>query len=304
MIYLLAVLVLAGASVNAQTITQTFGTGANAFSIDFVEISNPGNTADSQNVAVGSVNYIYYLGKYEISRAQIEKSNLSGNLAITLEDMTPYGGNGANRPATGVSWNEAIRFVNWLNTSTGSSPAYNLSTEGNFQLWNASDLGYQSSNPWRNCFAKYFLPNVDEWHKGAFGSPSGAWYQFASGSDSPPLAVSSGTSAGTAVYDRASSSPADVNNAGGESPFGTMAQGGNVWEWTESGPDYFRWIEGGFWNSPSSALKSTRSYGQASNMSSENFYQGFRIASVPEPSSLSLLLAGGVVLMAGRRGKV
>jgi formylglycine-generating enzyme required for sulfatase activity len=38
-------------------------------------------------------------------------------------------GNGANRPATGVSWNEAARYVNWLNTSNGLAPAYKFATQ-------------------------------------------------------------------------------------------------------------------------------------------------------------------------------
>ncbi len=54
-------LCFAGAGVNAQTITQTFGIGANAFSIDFVEIGNAGNAADSNGI--GFVPYTYNLGK-------------------------------------------------------------------------------------------------------------------------------------------------------------------------------------------------------------------------------------------------
>jgi sulfatase modifying factor 1 len=31
---------------------------------------------------------------------------------------------GPNKPATNISWKEAARFVNWLNTSTGGFAAY------------------------------------------------------------------------------------------------------------------------------------------------------------------------------------
>ena len=55
--------------------------------------------------------YVYRIAKYEISREMIEKANAAGGLGITLADMTNYGGNGPNRPATGVNWNEAARFV-------------------------------------------------------------------------------------------------------------------------------------------------------------------------------------------------
>ena len=93
------------------------------FSIDFVDIGNPGNPAD--NTGHGAVGYNYRIGVHEVSRAMIEAYNTnSGGPTLTLHDMTSYGGNGVNRPATGLSWNEAARFVNWLNTSTGHAAAY------------------------------------------------------------------------------------------------------------------------------------------------------------------------------------
>ena len=133
----------------AQTITsENFGSGANKFSIDFVSIKNVNNNPDI--TGFGSVKYEYALGKYEISRDVILKANLSGNLGISLYDMSAYGGNGGNRPATGVSWFEAARFVNYLNISQGSVAAYKFDSNGNFQLWSAGDIGYNSNNLFRN----------------------------------------------------------------------------------------------------------------------------------------------------------
>ena len=48
----------------------------------------------------------------------IDKANTLGGLGITKDTR------GANQPATSVSWNEAARFVNWLDTSQGFTPAY------------------------------------------------------------------------------------------------------------------------------------------------------------------------------------
>ena len=125
---LFAVAVLGSLSAQGQTITETFGSGVNQFSIDFVQIGNPGNAADTTGSPnpVGSVGYVFNLGKYEISRDIIDKANSLGGLGVSMYDMTSYGGNGANRPATGVSWNEAARFVNWLNTSRGYSISHFL----------------------------------------------------------------------------------------------------------------------------------------------------------------------------------
>ena len=305
-------LVLAGASVKAESLLETFGSGANEFQIEFVTIGNPGNAADATGDPnpVGRVDYVYNLGRYEISRGLIERANAAGDLGITLADMSSRGGNGMNRPATGISWNEAARFVNYLNTSKGYQAAYNFTTTGandNITLWGAGQ--YRGSNQYRHKDAYYFLPSVDEWYKGAYGSPSGTWYNFPNGSDSDPAAINEGTS-GAVFYQSFFQGPADVTFAGGLSAYGTMAQGGNVWEWGESAFDggnddssESRELRGGSWHVLVSHTLEASYRGNFGSPTGEYFDSGFRVASVPEPSSLSLLLAGGAVLMAGRRRK-
>ena len=165
-------------SAQAQGLLQTFGSGTNQFQIEFVTIGNPGNAADTTGSPnpVGSVGYVYSMGKYEVSRDMITKANAAGTLGITLFNMSSFGGNGVNRPATGISWNEAARFVNWLNTSQGYQAAYNFTTSGanaNITLWGAGQ--YSGSNQFRHKDAYYFLPSVDEWYKAAYGSPNGTW---------------------------------------------------------------------------------------------------------------------------------
>jgi hypothetical protein len=310
---------IACGAVNAQTITQTFGSGGNAFSIDFVEIGNPGNTPDtagSPNPA-GSVSYVYNLGKYEISRDMIDKANNEGGLGITMYDMSGYGGNIINHPATGISWNEAARFVNYLNISSGYMAAYKISGNGSFQLWSAGDSGYNASNQFRNSLAKYVLPSSSEWYKGAYGSPNGYWYKYPTGSDSRPIGVQSGTAPDTAVYNITDlglgvwpQGPSDINDAGGLSAYGTMAQGGNVWEFTETAfdgindtPSENREFRGGSWYYMGwGGLESSElMYGDPAGES--NYNAGFRVAMVPEPSALSLLAIGlgGLAMMRRRR---
>ena len=298
---------------------QTFGSGSDAFSIEFVEIGSPGNVTDSRTYnywgsTTGSVSYVYNLGKYEISRNQIEKANAGGGLGISLYDMTSLGGNGGNRPATGISWNEAARFVNWLNTSKGYQAAYNFTTSGsndNIALWSSGAAGYDANNPYRNSLALYVLPSMDEWHKGAYGSSGGTWYDYATGSNSPPSAVSGGTSG--AVYGQSSSNPsgpADVTDAGGLSSFGTMAQGGNVWEWTENSYDWWtensydlantsgadeRFVRGG---GAINTLIDMAATGASYNSPGGTWWDlGFRVAMVPEPGSGALLMVGMSGLM-------
>ena len=299
----------------AQVITQNFGAGNDAFSIDFVPITSEGNSPDSNTLSWyngprGAVSYGYYMGKYEVSRAMVDKVNSDGALGITLQDMTNYGGNGVNKPATGISWYEAALFTNWLNTSQGYAPAYNF-TSGSFALWTPSDAGYNSSNRFRNALARYVLPTRDEWYKSAFFNPSTSTYSYApDGTNFMPKAVASGTDPNTAVWNnnsRGPGGPAEITLAGGLSPFGTMAQGGNAQEWTEStyrnesDTANNRSVWGGAWNS-----SSLTSLDELSSMPSTELYNmGFRIValSIPEPTAFTFLVLGGVMGVLGRRKK-
>ena len=312
-LFILSLLALSWQTASAQLVTESFGTGANAFTMDFVTIGNPGNAADttgSPNPA-GSVAYTYNLGKYEVSRGQIDKANSAGSLGITMWDNSRYGGNGVNMPAIGISYYEAATFVNWLNTSTGGTAAYKF-VGGTFQLWSPTDAGYNANNMYRNSLAKYVIASSDEWYKGAYGKADGSWSNFPNGSDSPPMAVASGTEVNTAVYDGVSNILADITNAGGLSAYGTMAQGGNVFEWNETAYDginstagEFREVRGG------SAFGYVGSNDLDASFRSPSFFYavptsesgsvGFRVASVPEPSSLSLLVLGGAVVALCRR---
>jgi len=296
---------------------DTFGTGVNQFTMDFTTIGSAGNSAD--NTGYGSMDNNYRIGTYEVSRGMIDAyNNINGSGMDTfasMYDMTSYGGNGANRPATGVSWNEAARFVNWLNTSQGYSAAYKtFGVPANFHimLWNSSDTGYDASNPYRNSNAHYFLPSENEWYKAAYYDPNSSSYDdYATGSDTAPSAVAGGTIAGSAVYGQPfGNGPADVNQAGGLSSFGTMGQGGNVRELIESAHsgghlvNEDRAIRGGYWASNSSKLQSSERNDIAADWETETRHIGFRVASVatvPEPSSTALLGLGGLALILRRK---
>ncbi|MFK7909825.1 MAG: SUMF1/EgtB/PvdO family nonheme iron enzyme [Akkermansiaceae bacterium] len=284
-----------------------------------MDIGNAGNSNDgvSGSTAYGGVAYNYRMGVHEVSRGMIDAYNAdSGGPALTMSDMTSLGGNGANRPATGVSWNEAARFVNWLNNSTGHAAAYQFDTTGgndNIALWEVGDAGYDASNPFRNSNAHYFLPSEDEWYKAAYyDGTTGTYYDYATGSDTAPTTTSGGTLAGTAVYrdgvNPNPAGPADITNAGGLSPYGTMAQSGNVREWGESGHTApndsaaeSRLIRGGFWSNGSNLLQS--SFRSSNSPPIQGDFLGFRVAAVPEPSGVTLLVVGAMgLLMRRKRG--
>jgi len=295
------------------TTTDTFGSGPNTFTIDFVTVGNPGNANDagagggSYSSPYGGVDYVYRMSTYAVSQNDITKATAAGLTNVTA------GAHSGDQPAANISWYEAAAFVNWLNTSNGYQAAYNLTFNFGWSmtLWSSADawqLG--GENLYRHKNAYYFLPSEDEWYKAAFHQNDGVtanYWDYAMGSNTAPTAVASGTTAGTAVYNQAfATGPADVNLAGGLSPYGTMGQNGNVWEWTESALDgsnnvsaEFRALRGGFWNSSESSLRSSAR--STSDPSGELNGTGFRVASVPEPSSALLVLLGGVAWLLKKR---
>ncbi|MFN8764958.1 MAG: SUMF1/EgtB/PvdO family nonheme iron enzyme [Pirellulaceae bacterium] len=310
---------LASLAAPSQAGTITFGSGAgNTFDMTFVTIGNPGNAADTTGVPnpAGAVGYTYEIGKFEVSEDMITKFNALQSLQIAMDNR------GANKPATSVSWNEAARFVNWLNTSTGNVAAYKFSTGGvndNIDLWTSGDAGYDASNPYRNSLAKYVLPSYNEWYKAAYYNPNDStYYNFPNGSDTAPTAVASGTTAGTAVYGQSfEQGPANVNDAGGLSPYGVMGLGGNVWEWEESSGDllnssssFSRGFRGGDWSNNSGGLSSSTRASYASPSYGDSLF-GFRVASlsssappaVPEPTSMSIFGLGALVMAYRTRRK-
>ena len=127
------VLVLSGVIAEADT----FGTGANGFTLDFVPIGNAGNGNDaggSDTASFGGVAYDYRMGVNEISQAAIDKAVAGG-----LTGMPPGYWSG-NQPSANINWFQAAAFTNWLNTSTGHAAAYQLNAGLNaLTLWSSGD---------------------------------------------------------------------------------------------------------------------------------------------------------------------
>ena len=302
------VLVLSGVIAEADT----FGTGANGFTLDFVPIGNAGNGNDagagggSYSSPYGGVAYDYRMGVNEISQAAIDKAVAGG-----LTGMPPGYWNG-NQPSANINWFQAAAFTNWLNTSTGHVAAYQLDAGLTaLTVWSSGDAWQAGGeNLYRNKNAYYFLPSENEWYKAAYQKNDGVtpnYWDYPTASNSAPTAVGSGTGAGTAVYNGVVDAPASVFSDGGLSAYGTMGQGGNAFEWMETAYDgindsssEFRGLRGGDWYFATEYWLWSSSRGYDSPSNSGNVL-GFRVASVPEPSAAMWMISAGMLALARRR---
>ena len=237
----------------SETISDQFGVGANAFTIQFVSVGNTENTSDT--TGYGAVNYAYKIGKYEITVSQYvkflnakAKSNNSliwddSYSAINFIERSGVNGayvysirwNGEQRPMCQVSWFDVARYCNWLHNgareeSSMENGAYNLN-------------GTNERVVGKNNNAEYWVPTENEWYKAAYYDPEknkafgggGGYYSFAT--------RSSAISTDIATYARRSNiytqnipytgTTLVGTYANYPSYYGTFDQTGNVGEWTD-----------------------------------------------------------------------
>jgi len=299
--------IMAAALVAGGAQADNFGSDGNAFTLDFVNIGGAGNAADGSGY--GAVDYNYRIGQKEITLDQFAKAHAasgntigSGNEGYWNDGARTVGTAG---PASYVSWNEAARFANWLSSGDANTGVYSFSGG----LVSGIDRSYRNGSD-----LAYVLPSEDEWYKAAYYKPvdNGSYSLYANGSDDV-VDLTHGTSSGWNYY---TESGQFVNGSpnymwetgdGGMEQNGTFDMMGNVWEWNESAFDGStnnmvanRVLRGGTTASSAGNLRS--SYRGSGSPTAEFSSIGFRVAAIPEPSSILLMgVAGGVALFVRRR---
>jgi formylglycine-generating enzyme required for sulfatase activity len=304
---------------------------------EWAHVGNPGNAADPQT-GFGAVAYHYAISKHEVTNAQyaaflnavdptgantlaLYNAQMASNFGgIEYQDGDTAGNKyalkagRAQNPVTYVSFFDAMRFTNWLHNGQGAGDT----EAGAYTIGSGLDEV-------RSASAKIWLPSENEWYKAAYhdatAGTAGVYFDYATGSDSVPVSDQPGDNPAAVNYYRDDDNPATDPNSGyavsgsqafprtsnpftdvgaytaAVSPYGTFDQSGNVAEWNE--PAAFQAeapLRGGSWW----AFYPSARYPYSSLLAWEFGHIGFRIATVPEPTTVMMLAVAGMSF-AGRR---
>ncbi|MBN1513521.1 MAG: SUMF1/EgtB/PvdO family nonheme iron enzyme [Phycisphaerae bacterium] len=187
--------------------------------IDTVPVGNPGNAGELSGSGAGgsgpdricgAVDYVYNIGKYEVTAGQytaflnavaaadpyglyntnmwsdtygcrIQRSGSSGSYTYSVA------GDWANRPVNNVSWGDSARFANWLHNgqptglqgaSTTEDGAYDLAATQQYynpdgSVNDFSGLRAALNAVERDAAWKWAITSEDEWYKAAYHKNDG-----------------------------------------------------------------------------------------------------------------------------------
>lgn len=254
----------------------------------FVKVGNEGNAGDIVNQLKGSVQYPFYISKYELTNgeycrflnavaAKTDKYNLyspdmgSGVCGGIKRNETTGGftyeciPDQENRPVTYITFCDLARYANWLHFGCPEGEQVSGITEGDdhtgaYDTRDFENVRSERKKPYaafgrRNTGAKFWIPDESEWYKAAYHDPekpgNRKFHDYPTRtSDAPSLSMANymrdnDLSVGEPYFTCPVDSFADF-----PSYCGTLNQGGNVWEWTESwqyGSVGQRALRGGSW---------------------------------------------------------
>jgi sulfatase modifying factor 1 len=268
----------------------------------WVTITDPENAGDAAHLDFGAVDYVYQIGRYEVTNGEYAEflnavaASDPNELYDAGTDIARSGNSGSytyapipdaeSEPVIFVTFFDAARFANWLHNGmpTGSQNA-TTTEDGAYTL-----MGHGPLDVTRNPGARVFVPSEDEWYKAAYYDPAlggglGGYYEYPAGSDAP-IACADPSSASNQANCSSAFVVSVGSYTGSPSPWGTFDQGGNVFEWADQcqgvGCSLGRILRGGDKGAGASFTSAASRVGGSTTTPAGNTY-GFRVARLPEP---------------------
>ena len=188
--------------------------------IETVRIGNAGNTGewsgygyggDGPAGICGAVDYVYNIGKYEVTAGQYAEFlnavaaedtyglynarmgwDVSfGTFGCKIQQSGSLGSysysvpaDWANRPVNYVSWGDAARFANWLHNGQPTGSQDESTTEDGAYLLNGAMIRGELLAVTRKDSARWAIPTEDEWYKAAYHKNDGVtgnYFDYATG---------------------------------------------------------------------------------------------------------------------------
>ncbi len=229
--------------------------------VSSTEVTNAEYAAFLSAVAAADPNGVFNTNMQSQARGGIIRAGTSGSYTYTVKpDMD-------NKPVNYVSWLDAARYVNWLQKGRPRGAQGTGTTEtGSYDL-RVSSPGI---NAVRQAGAVWFLPTEAQWVRAAHHDVVNDtdWLYPTRSNDQPVEALADAfgdlTNPGSNVanynkkadWNGQDGNVTTVGGAGSRSAsyYGTLDQGGNVAEWTETVSSGKRIVRGGNYNDSSNSM--------------------------------------------------
>ena len=284
--------------------------------IEWVTVGNPGNAPDPAT-GRGAVAGVFQISKHEVTAGQYA-AFLSAVAASDPHGLW-HGGQRIDRagkdgaftyaarkgqermPMTQVTFLDCMRFANWLHHAqsdpSARGPAKSPADAARLTETGAYSIAKGGGLAAREPGAQAWIPNEDEWYKAAYhhprfsGGPPGHYWRYPTRSDAVPTIGKPGdTGPNVGIYIVDWEKPGGISPVGSLpgclSHYGTLDQGGSVWEWIEATVfDAQRVLRGGSaLTTHEKMLKQARS-----NVPPSRRYPdvGFRVARAAPPPTIS-----------------
>lgn len=153
-------------------------------------------------------------------------------------------------PVTGISFNMAMLYCNWLHNGQSLAPASLRTGAYDMALVPAGTAPSQHLYPTHEPGARFWIPTLDEWLKASqydpdrFGPGVGGWWQYRNSSDEPGTPGPPGVGTTSAGWEDPAGNAGEWRiplgaYPGSVSPWGLLDTSGGAAEWTEeiSGAD-------------------------------------------------------------------
>lgn len=268
----------------------------------YVPVGSPGNPGHPTQ-SWGSVASSYFLGRWEVTNSEwigllnavatgltlnadphdlfdpAMASDPRGGITRSVSNTFPTRVTGyqsrpnmADKPVNFITYYDALRYCNWLHHGQQTGPLGRASTEfGAYTLTAQAEAAGQLVA--RRAGARFWLPSLDEWFKGAYYLSRTQSYRVfpvpteTGNFPNPALATSSGGSRNPELDHCNIDNRAEwgglighlmtVGASGGLSSYGAYDMGGNVQEWTATPIDVELRVMGGHFGSEPVFLATT-----------------------------------------------